>query len=75
MKISDSLAIYKKKWSICFFNIYDGNCIRPASNLTELEWDEILSVNLKGTFFCVQEPARYMIRGNARGCIIYIASQ
>lgn len=50
------------------------NILRPALNLTESEWDKILSVNLKGTFFCAKEAARYMIR-QRKGCIINIASQ
>lgn len=50
------------------------NILRPALNLTESEWDQILSTNLKGTFFCAKEAARYMIR-RRKGCIINIASQ
>ncbi len=50
------------------------NILRPALNITELEWDEILSVNLKGAFFCTKEAARFMIR-QRKGCIINISSQ
>ncbi len=41
--------------------------------LTERDWDRILGVNLKGTFFCAQAAARIMQR-QRRGCIINISS-
>lgn len=41
--------------------------------LTEEQWDRILSVNLKGPFFCAQEAAR-MMRCRKRGNIINISS-
>lgn len=50
------------------------NILCPFLNTTEYEWDYIHSVNLKGTFFCSKEAARYMIR-QREGSIINIASQ
>jgi 2-dehydro-3-deoxy-D-gluconate 5-dehydrogenase len=46
-----------------------------ASSLTvgEQEWDEVTSVNLRGTFFCAQGAARLM--QSAGGSIVTIASQ
>jgi NAD(P)-dependent dehydrogenase (short-subunit alcohol dehydrogenase family) len=41
--------------------------------LTERDWDRILGVNLKGTFFCAQAAARIMQRQRC-GCIINISS-
>lgn len=41
--------------------------------LTEKQWDQILSVNLKGPFFCAQEAARIMKRRKC-GQIINISS-
>jgi NAD(P)-dependent dehydrogenase (short-subunit alcohol dehydrogenase family) len=41
--------------------------------LTEKHWDQILSVNLKGPFFCAQEAAKLMQR-RKRGQIINISS-
>ena len=41
--------------------------------LRERDWDRILGVNLKGTFFCAQAAARLMLR-QKRGCIINISS-
>jgi NAD(P)-dependent dehydrogenase (short-subunit alcohol dehydrogenase family) len=47
----------------------------PATweTLTEKDWDRILSINLKGTFFCAQAAARMMMNRN-RGRIINISS-
>ncbi len=41
--------------------------------LTEKDWDRILGINLKGTFFCAQAAARIMQR-QRRGRIINISS-
>jgi len=41
--------------------------------LTEKDWDRILGINLKGTFFCAQAAARIMQR-RRRGRIINISS-
>ena len=41
--------------------------------LTEKHWDRILSVNLKGPFFCAQEAAKLMQR-RSRGKIVNISS-
>jgi len=47
----------------------------PASwdRLGDKDWDRILGVNLKGTFFCAQAAARIM-KGQKRGRIINISS-
>ena len=46
----------------------------PSAELTEAEWDAVLGVNLKGTFFCAQAAARHMLeRGHGR--IVNVASQ
>ncbi len=41
--------------------------------LTEDDWDRILGINLKGTFFCAQAAARLMMRQKS-GAIINISS-
>ncbi len=41
--------------------------------LAEKDWDQILAINLKGTFFCAQSAARIMQR-QKRGRIINISS-
>ncbi len=46
----------------------------PALELTEADWDEMMSLNLKGTFFCAQAAARHMLAAG-RGRIVNISSQ
>jgi len=41
--------------------------------LTEEDWDDVLRVNVKGTFFCIQNVARHMMERNY-GKIINISS-
>ncbi len=43
-------------------------------DLTEQDWNWIHNVNAKGTFFCLQEAARQMIKQNEGGRIINMAS-
>lgn len=45
----------------------------PWDELGEREWDRILDINLKGTFFCAQAGARIML-SQGRGEIINISS-
>jgi 3-oxoacyl-[acyl-carrier protein] reductase len=45
----------------------------PWQRLAARDWDRILGINLKGTFFCAQAAARIMM-GQKRGQIINISS-
>lgn len=45
-----------------------------AVDVTEADWDWMMDLNLKGTFFCCQEAGRRML-GRKRGRIINISSQ
>ncbi len=47
--------------------------IVPALELTEEGWDRMLGINLKGTFFTLQELARRMMAGDG-GRLVAIAS-
>jgi NAD(P)-dependent dehydrogenase (short-subunit alcohol dehydrogenase family) len=38
------------------------------------QWDEVLNVNLKGTFFCTQAAARQMVARGQGGAVINLAS-
>ncbi|RLI25875.1 MAG: hypothetical protein DRO52_03390 [Candidatus Hecatellales archaeon] len=49
------------------------NSITPALEVTEQEWDNLISTNLKGMYFCSQEAAKHMMKQNW-GRIINIAS-
>ena len=46
---------------------------KPASEITEEEWDKTLNINLKGQFLCAQRAAKEMAK-NKWGRIINIAS-
>ena len=46
----------------------------PAETFDEEGWDQILAVNLKGTFLCCQAVARHMIQRGGGGKIINLAS-
>lgn len=46
----------------------------PLIEMTGENFDEVVSVNLKGTFLCGREVSRHMIERRHGGCIINIAS-
>jgi len=46
---------------------------KPAEEFTENDWDKIMNVNLRGSFFVAQEVGKQMIKQN-NGKIINIAS-
>jgi len=51
--------------------------ILPPSDpldVTEEEWDRVLAVNLKGSFFCAQQAARIMIAARTGGAIVNLSS-
>jgi len=50
------------------------NIRKPVLEYTEAEWEKIVSVNLKGVFFCTQIAAREMVK-QGHGKIVQIASQ
>ncbi|NQX47562.1 SDR family oxidoreductase [Paenibacillus tritici] len=50
------------------------NMLVPALQVSPEQWDRILDVNLKGSFFVTQEAAKLMIPSK-KGSIIFIASQ
>lgn len=43
--------------------------------MEEADWDFVIDINLKGTFFCGQAAARAMVKAGRPGCIINLASQ
>jgi 3-oxoacyl-[acyl-carrier protein] reductase len=47
----------------------------PFLEMKEGDWDYVLDVNLKGSFFCAQAAARRMVQGGHRGAIINLSSQ
>ncbi len=52
-----------------------GICpMAPFLEISEALWERVQDVNLKGAFFCSQEAARLMLRGQTGGRIIAISS-
>ncbi len=47
----------------------------PMLNMREADWDAVLDVNLKGTFFSSQAAARIMVAQGMPGAIINLASR
>jgi NAD(P)-dependent dehydrogenase (short-subunit alcohol dehydrogenase family) len=43
-------------------------------HMTEAQWDEVLSVNLKGTFFCTQTVVHQLVERGKPGAVINLAS-
>jgi 3-oxoacyl-[acyl-carrier protein] reductase len=48
--------------------------IAPALSLEAAEWDDVLAVNLRGTFLTARHGARAMIDAGGGGAIVTIAS-
>src|SRR5262245_47096963 len=49
------------------------NIPRPATDVNEAQWDQILDVNLKGAFFCAQAAAHRM-QTRRHGKIVNVSS-
>jgi len=47
---------------------------RPALEVTREEWDELMAVNLKGSFFVTQQMGRHLVATRRAGCIVSLAS-
>ena len=47
----------------------------PMLEMKESDWDYVLDVNLKGSFFCAQAAAKRMIQGGRGGAIVNLSSQ
>ncbi|MBI1630697.1 SDR family NAD(P)-dependent oxidoreductase [Bacillus safensis] len=65
---------YKKNVDI-LINCAGNNIFRPALKVSEEDWDTIIDVNLKGTFFLSQSIAVKMQDNKKGGKIINIGSQ
>ena len=48
--------------------------VKPFLDVTEDEWDRVIDVNLKGTFFCLQAAAKRMVAQGEGGRIINMSS-
>jgi 2-deoxy-D-gluconate 3-dehydrogenase len=48
--------------------------IKPATEVTWAEWDDVIDINLKGAYFLAQQFAAHCIAGKRPGSIVSIAS-
>lgn len=51
-----------------------ANLRKDAVDVTAAEWDALMDVNLRGTFFLTKEVGRAMIAAGRGGCVVNIAS-
>jgi NAD(P)-dependent dehydrogenase (short-subunit alcohol dehydrogenase family) len=51
-----------------------ANLRKDATEVTPQEWDAVMDVNLRGTFFLTQQAGRHLIKAGRGGCIVNIAS-
>jgi 3-oxoacyl-[acyl-carrier protein] reductase len=52
-----------------------GICpLRDFSEVTEEEWDRVMAINLKGTFFCCQAALPHVRKSGERGRVVNISS-
>jgi NAD(P)-dependent dehydrogenase (short-subunit alcohol dehydrogenase family) len=50
------------------------NPVTPILKISEEEWDEVMNINFKGSFLCVQRAARRMVKQKGGGRIVIISS-
>ena len=46
----------------------------PMLDMSETDWDYVLDINLRGSFFCAQAAARAMVTTKRAGSIVNLAS-
>jgi NAD(P)-dependent dehydrogenase (short-subunit alcohol dehydrogenase family) len=51
-----------------------ANVRKLAIEVTAREWDAVMAVNIRGTFFLTQQVGRHLIAAGRGGCIVNIAS-
>lgn len=51
-----------------------ANLRKRATEVTAAEWDALMAVNIRGTFFLTQEVGRHLIAAGRGGAIVNIAS-
>ena len=51
-----------------------ANLRKRAADVTAQEWDEVMAVNVRGTFFLTQHVGRQFIASGRGGCVVNIAS-
>ena len=73
--VENAFSVLHKEWGHvdAVINAAGVSARIPAVDITDREWDRILSINLKGTFLCCQAAMRHMIPRRS-GRLVNIAS-
>lgn len=71
--VQETLAVFGKIDALV--NSAGINILDNAEDVQEDDWDKVLAVDLKASFFMAQEVGKYMIANEAPGSIINITSQ
>jgi NAD(P)-dependent dehydrogenase (short-subunit alcohol dehydrogenase family) len=50
------------------------NLAKPVAEITRAEWDQVIAVNLTGTFFMAQAMGRHLLGAGRPGAIVSLAS-
>ena len=75
-KIVDAASFFGK--IDIFINCHGVHTNRKGFNLlnvTEDDYDKVMGINLRGTYFICQNVAKYMIQNHVRGHILIVSSQ
>lgn len=60
---------------VCSAGIHTNRSKFDFLNVTVADWDSVMEINLKGTYFMCQNMAKYMISKGIKGHILIISSQ
>lgn len=75
MKIKEASEIFGKiDILVCSSGVHTDYPGFDWSKVTEQDYDYVMNVNLKGTYFIIQKFAKYLISKNAKGHILVISS-
>lgn len=47
---------------------------KPTHETTTAEWDKVMDINLKGTFFCIKYSVPYILKAKEGGSVVNISS-
>jgi len=62
-----------KKIDVLVNNAGIAGVNKPTHEITEIEWDQVMAINVKGVFFCTKHAIPYMQK-NGSGSIINLSS-
>lgn len=75
-KIQEAETIFGKiDTFVCASGVHTNRNGFAWNNVTEEDYDFVMDINLKGTYFLIQKIAKYMVDSNIIGNILVISSQ